>query len=526
MLIEGLQNPDGDLRKASAAELIAMGEEATMTIYANLSFCEPKVQTRIMKVLQAIADPSICLELMRFVFDKRKNGEATDACVVAIKTIATIGPEEGRAKILRFGLGLMKDEDRFIKAGAIAILGKFGDKRVVGILEEQLKEEAFLSELASVALTKVRDLDADQDSKFDDERILQEIRNAQGGQRDFFIAELKRRDNAFELANTLVKSKGRGAIVGLHVMQELDDSRIRKVAFELLIATKNDQDNSATMAIALRLLSSHLQGDGSAQECDLIRSYMVNPDIFVRVAAILAASTTGNENLVGHAIRQFGSIDSPETTKHIAKGISETLPEYSRWIIPHTIVAIDQVLSKKEDPNNQNKLTLAYLIRVLRHATKENSLGSTDAEGAVFRALAGANGFPQIVIASLELLEKTAPDDGHKFSQRWSQDQTLIIARLLSVVPENLTSKILRLLYLGAAPGVLPLADLLRPMAFGNAEEVSLYVIPLLAETHSPIADDIIAQLASDSDEAIKNAAIAAQRRNRNAKEWIDAQFE
>ncbi len=533
-LIDGLQSPDEITRDVSMEELILMGSPALDVILANLAFSKPKVKTLLMRVIGEIGDPKICIDLMRFVFDNRKKSETHDARGVAMQNLVSLSLETDKDRMFQFAMELMSDEDLFVRAGAIQLLGKFGDSRVVGILEDQLKEATpFVLEAANLALAKVRRIEPpDTQGQFDDARILQEIRNAQGGERDFFIAELRRRDNAFELARSLVLSKERGVVVGLHVMQSLDDPRVRDVAFEVLSATQkkgaseSSVPDSSTIAIALRLLATNMAGKASDTECELIRKNMVNADTFIRIAATLAASTTGNDNLVGHAIRQLGTLESPETTKQIAKGISETLPEKSRWIIPHAIDALDQVLKKEPDLRNQNKLTVAYLLRVLKHATTENSLGSKDAESAVFRALKYANGFPQIVIASIELLEKTAPQDGHKLSKRWSEDETLLVADLLNVVPENLVTKTLRLLHLGACPGVERLTDLLRPLAFGTSDDVSNYVIPLLAETHSSVADDIIKQLAEDANPAIKNAAVAAQRRNRNAKDWIDAQFE
>lgn len=521
-LIDALSHPDIEERRLIMDSLVTIGPDVLEVLVANLAFATPKIQMHLIQIIGEIGSPSICIDLMRFVFDYQGKMESNDARALAMKNLVSLAPEEDGARMLKFALDLMQDEDHFVRAGAIQLIGRFGDSRLVGILEDQMKEP-LLAEVITSSLAKIRYIEANgQDAQYDEDRILQEIRTGRGGQRSFFIAELKARSNAFEMARTLVQTQGRGMIVGLDVLQSLDDKRGRKVAVEVLLS----HTDAATLAIAFRLLAENLEGDANENECELIEKSLRHRDPFVKIAATLAAAGTGKESLIIRALSSMKGMDAPESSKAIAKRISETLVEGSRWVVPHVIISIDELLEKKQDAQNQNKLTVAYLLRALRFAIQRQGVGARDAHKIIFRALKFGSGFPQIVIASLELLSKLAPSDGYKFSPSWTEEETLVFSDILHDLPERLRSQTLKLLFLGAPAGIESLSAVLRPLAFGQGEDVSRYVIPLLSETGASVAKEIISELSKDPNKKIREAANAALRRDRNAKDWIDAEFE
>ena len=295
--------------------------------------------------------------------------------------------------------------------------------------------------------------------------------------------------------------------------------RARSVARQVVETTTDPTQ----LAVALRLLAGHLHGDADELETAAIRQAQYNSDRFVKLAAFHAGSRSGDTDLLQRALTELAKTKDLETMRLVAQSVSETLPDRARWAFPKLRAVLLSLYEVKRSEETQ--LIQAYLLRGLRRAVESKGIGVRDAHDLAFRALANADGHRPTAIAAVELLQKTTPEPMAD-SSRWTPERTTLLASFLSDGEGRLDLPILELLHAGAPKGVHALTDALKPLAFAQSEWVVSYVIPLLGRVGSSDALDVVRDLAEDDDESIRVAADAALRRDRNANEFIDAEFE
>ncbi len=233
-LVDRLDHPDAIFQRQMMDKILAIGPAAVEPLAANLSFAEPRAKEAIARLLGELRDTRAMLPLMRFIFDARGSIPDSDARGLAMQSLMHLAEPEHAQKLFDFLMDIRRDPDPFVRGYAMEAMGKFGDKRARPILEEALEDDhEFVQTRAQRAVAA---LDADTAvgeglrSGASATEILQKIRATQGGERTYWINALKERDDAFELARTLVEEGGKGTLIGLQLLLRMNDPRAREVA--------------------------------------------------------------------------------------------------------------------------------------------------------------------------------------------------------------------------------------------------------------------------------------------------------
>lgn len=523
-MVDALDHPDAIHQREIMDELLAEGPSIIDALVANLHTAEPRARSCVVRILGEMGDPEALLPLMRFVFDRRGSIADGDARGLAMKALVEIAQEDTLApKMFQFLLDVYQDDDPFVRGYAMTLLGRFGDRRALPIVQEALVDEAdFVSERARAAVksleTKIAV--APQEDIADDE-LLQSIRGKQGGERQFYLNELHARENAFELSERLIAEGGRGVIAGLEYMLKSDDPRARGVARRQAMGT----DTTDELAICLRILNQHVNGDATEDELAVIRGAMYHEDNFVRLAALEAAGRSGDGTLIERAV-DFTRDADMDRRHAAARGLSYGLSSEYRKVLPDLMQAFDLANARRLAVVTDDTVRIeAYIVRAIRRIIEEGGFGTAQAQEIALTALEGAVEHKPLVVTSLELLDATTPEDGYPDDRRWDPELARNLVELLHHPEDDVRDRALSLIWRGAPP-MPAIYDGLARIVFDKGADIVGKVIPLLEAIGDERSVKLLHDLTDEKDEAIRVAADAALKRLRNEEQVFDAEFE
>lgn len=524
-LVDALEHPDAEHQREIMDDLVAAGPDVIAPLAANLKLAEPRARKCVVRVLGEIGHPDGLLPLMRFVFDSRGSISDGDARGLAMRAILSLADADAHAsKMFQFLLDLYQDDDPFVRGYAIAAMGKYGDRRALPIVQDAMSDETeFVQEQAQGAVRELEQKIADgPDEDVDDEDLLQAIRGRKGGERQYFLNELRERDNAFELAERLVAEGGRGVIPGLEYMLESANPKARGVARRLGMGA----ETPAERAVCLRILTAHLDDDASDDELAIIRGGLYDADPFVQLAALEAAGASGNDTLIERAVDATRDGDM-ERRYAASRGLSLGLTPRHRKVLPDLIEAFGLANARRLARVTDDTIRIeAYLVRAIRRVVEEGGFGTTQAQEAALTALEGAATHRPLVVTALELLDVTTPEEGFDEGRRWSRGSARHLVETLSHPETDVRDRVLSLLLRGAPSGMTSLVKGLERVIYDREADIAGKAIPLLERVDGDRARKLLTDLTEESDEDVRLAAEAALKRLRNAGDYIDAEFE
>lgn len=524
-LVSQLEHPDAEHQREIMDELIALGTSIVPQLTASLSLVEPSAREALVRVLSELGDTRAMVPLMRLVYDRRDRIEDANARGLAMKALMQLAQPSHAPKMFDFLMDVRRDADPFVRGWALEAMGRFGDARVRPILGEALKDEHdFVRERAHAALESLEGGEQHglEQSELSRDEILQKIRNAQDGERVFWMNALHEREDTFELAVKLVKEGGKGAVIGLQVLLGLDDERARDVARRAF----DRVDTSANKAICLRILAKSLHSDASPEELAIIRAGHAHSDTFVRMAAMAAGGVSGEDELVRRAMDALQSRDL-----HVAISAAEALshgltPEMKRFL-PQLRDALARAHKMRHDLNDEEPALLeAHMLRAITNVLPGLVVGRSDVQRDALRSLREASAHWPVLVSALRLLRDTT--DGVPAlakEERWQASHTLPLIELLTSEDDRVRERVIALLKHGAPSGIGALADQLERIIHDDSLDLTQDIIPLLERSGSQRAKQLLQDLCASPDEAVQLAAQAALRNLRNAQPVIDARF-
>ncbi len=517
-LVDALDHPDAVHQREIMDLLVDMGPDCLDPLIASLGLVPPRVQTSIVRVLGELGDERALVPLMRFVFDQSGVPLASDARALAMKAIAHLASPDDAKRVFAFLLDVHDDDDPFVRGYAYAAMGRFGDRRAVPILEAALKDdEEFVQERATKALARLESSDSNAlESSVDDDELLRKLRGAKGGEREYWLNELLARPTAFDMARELVEEGGRGALLGLQLLQKLDDPRARGVALRLAQST-SDSDR---LSIALRIVAQFLRGDATPEELQVTKLALYSEDRFVRLAALGVAGASGERELMERALAAASDPDvvvAATAAEALARG---TGPR-NRRILPELITAAKRSLQSRDGDSDEAVRTRAFLLRAMKNVVSEGGFGVGDAQGIALDLLAVEDARP-IVITGLELLEVTTQNGGGPIPN----NRAVALAEFLDHEQQRVRDRAFEILERAAPSGFEPLLEPLSRRLYDSDPEETERVLRVIERIGTRRAIEMIERVARESDGGVKLAAEAALRRIRSGDEYIDATFE
>jgi HEAT repeat protein len=523
-LVDALDHPDAVHQRDVMDQLVAEGPDIIDPLVANLSVAEPRARKCIVRVLAELDTTEALLPLMRFVFDTRESIVDGDARGLAMQAISGLATDSHASKVFQFLLDIYQDDDPFVRGYAIEAMGKFGDRRALPLVQEALADDQeFVQEKArdAVAALETKISEA-HDEDVDDEELLQAIRGKQGGEREYYLNQLRTRDNAFELAERLVTEGGRGVIAGLEYMLESNDPRARSAARRHALSN----DSPSELAICLRILSDHIRGDATEDELAVIRGALYNTDSFVQLAALEAAGVSGDDTLIERAVDATRNSDM-DRRYAAAAGLSVGLRPEHRKFLPDLIEAVGLANARRLAVVSDDTVRIeAYLIRAIHRVVSEGGFGTSQAQEVALTSLEGALDMRPLVVTALELLDDTTPEEGYDEDRRWPTDATRRLADLLAHPDDAIRDRTLNLLLRGAPSGLNAIIPSLERIIYDRGADIAGKVIPLLERVGTDDAIRLLGDLTEEKDDEVRVSAEAALKRLRNAEPYIDAEFE
>jgi hypothetical protein len=354
------------------------------------------------------------------------------------------------------------------------------------------------------------------ESDVDDYELLRQLRGAKGGEREYWLNELLSRPTAFEMARELVEEGGRGAGLGLQLLQKLDDPRGRAVARRLALGT-SDPDK---LAIALRVVARFVEADATDEERELTKLALYNEDRFVRLAALGMAGASGDRELMERAVAAASDPD-PVVASTAAEALARGTSPRDRRILPELIDAARRSLQSREGDTEEAVRTRAYLLRAMRNVVREGGFGVGDAQQMALDLLAVEDARP-IVVTGLELLETTTRTGAGAIPQ----NRAIALADFLGYDERSIRDRAFDVLERAAPPRFEPLLEPLSRLLYDADADETERVIRVIERVGTNRAVGMIERVAREGDDAAKLAAEAALRRIRNSDDYIDATFE
>lgn len=531
-IIAHLDHPDGKHQRDAMELLLSQGPEIIDPLVASLSISEPRGRAGIIRVLGELNDQAALLPLMRFVFDRKDSLPDRDARGLAMEAISRLAGPSQATRLFDFLMQMRQDQDPFVRGWTIEALGKFGDARANPIIAEAMQDpDEFVRQRARVVMSAQERLnqqpgqDALKGEQLSEQELMQKMRAVQGGERAYYADVLLNRPNAFELVTTLISEGGKGAMLGLQLLQKMPDPRARQVATQYF----SHQEDATARAICLRIVAAHLKGDADAQELRIIEQGLNNPDEFVRMAAMAAAAASGHDPLTRQAIAvvERGSSQGTIPALEAAEALSRGLSPSQKRLLPELRDALHQAQRRRlGHPIDEHIQIEAHMLRALNNLIDDEPLiGTHEVIEQALGSLKDSERCWPIIVSALRLLrdlvgERMLPVDG-----RFSAAQSIHLLPLMTHEDERVRGRVLDLLKRGAPEGFNALSSKLERLVHDPTLDLAQDIIPLIERAGGERARRLLMDLEQSKDPNTSQAAKNALRAMRAQQPVIEAKF-
>ncbi len=543
-IIDLLDNPDADIQRSVMDELVELGSDAVPTLAANIGVVNLRIRRSLVQVLGEIGDERALLPLMRYVYDRRGKHEEADPRALAMKSIIalTYGPDD---RVFGFATDIIRDSDAFVRAYTVDLFVALDERAGLPYVKDSLEDpDEIVRARASIALPKLNQISRSE-SSISAEEFVEQFLRSRGNQREFNIQELLARPDAFSLAAAIARADMSESTAGLRALQQIDDSRARKIAGQILLRPLDI--TSAQRAIALRIIANYLVGDATADEVRLIERGLYDEDRLVQLAALNAAGRSGVQSLLRHALKALKTGDIMT-----ALTVAESFSRAPFPALPQLFSTLDDVLTntrtrrisgetmiknqRMDDADDQIRLE-AFLLRAMAN-TLENEVDTavrTRAQTQAFQSLQSnpntSSNLQPIYITALEILEHTTRNTtaglNTMTNDTWHLPEILLLlnvhTRLDSVRSRHRARQILKRV---VPIGCNELVPYLQQWRLDSEISVVDDIIVLLERAHSDASVKILEELALDRSETVRESANSVLRRWRNNAPYIDVDFE
>ncbi|MFU8803674.1 MAG: HEAT repeat domain-containing protein [Bradymonadaceae bacterium] len=525
-LVDELDHPDRLRREEVKEKLVDLGPEAVPVLGANLPLVTTEVRRRLLDLFLGLEDRRIILPLMRMVYDLRHQIGEADNRGLAMRVLTQLAdpeaPDAGR--LFAFARDMRHDDDRFVRAFVMELLGRLQRRQSIPFLREALHDrDEEVRRRASRALQSLESIEDDAPGDaLPPSVLLEKIRQTRGVHRQFHLSELLRRDDAFELASALLRGDEDEVLMGMQALQKIDDSRGRTLAAEVLLRPLSNDEHRA---IALHLLAKYYEDDASPEEIAVIGQSLRSHDRFVCLGALAATARAGDPGLVENVvdfIRSKDGVVSLAAAEALAQAASPSLAH----LLPRVRDALGhlhQVQPKRRDDDQVR--AEAFVLRAIIRLVGMGTDHGREVQRHAFESLARSADKRPIVITALELLQSTTPEALPE-DARWEPVDALVLVGLLTSADERICRRAIELLKRGAPYDFPLLVPHLRALVGRNGIDLASDIVPLLAIARGDEARQMLEEIADADDPRARDGAADWLRAWRNEEPFIEARFE
>lgn len=523
-LVDNLNHPSDEKRREYMRQLVEIGPEAIEVLNANLRLVEPDVRPALIRVLGEIGDDRALLPLMRFVFDTAGEPEESDARGFAMQAIMRIADASHANRLFDFLVDMKDDDDTFVRGYVIEAFGRIGDREAMPFVRDALDDENdFVRECAQRALEALEDADSDAlESKLSGRELLQKIRISGGSELEYYMSELRQRDDAFELAVQLIREDDRDTLRGLRALQQIDDPRARDVALRQYKADPSD----AGRAVCLRLLGDHIDADATDEEVAIIQRALDHSDPFIAMAALEAAGKSGDRSLMREALKAVEGTDL-NRAETAAEGLAGGLTPDNVRLLPDVIDTFEIIHRHRRNDDERGYVRIeAYLLKGIAGLVRDGGMGVSDARQAGLEALTDAADARPVLVCALNLLRQSLPEEGLDSHARWTHPEAKSLLAVLEHEDDAIARRALDVVYRGVAGDTEGLSEHLSRLVYEDADVLLGKVIPLLERAGDQRAQELLDELTKHGDDEVGKAAEEALRRTRDSGSTVDVEYE
>lgn len=527
--IDRLDHPDAGLQDVILDEFSREPETARPVVLANLPLVNARIRRALLRWLDGVLTTEATLPLMRYVFDERgsipeQTGRAMAMGLLLRRARLTDLPEE-RGRLRAFAEDLCRDEDPDVRRRAVEILCFVGNYSSIPFIEPHANDDdAGVRRSVRRTLNILADApDDDEGPQRDPDQLLNALLNSAGPRRNQLVRRWTRHEERASIALGVLRHRGELRERALQILIEEPKPEARPFLASMVL----EEPDSGLAALSLRLLAKLGEsGDAKPDEITAIRSAFRSRSVLSRAASFAAIQALGLDQFAPTLVELSESHDlsialpAAQSLDGLVNASHHELSEPLR-----SSLRTNELRRRGDPKNNERVRIVAHLLSALNRIVTESTIGVELLHRTVFEILSVAGSHRPIRIKAIELLMTSTPEAGLDDFERWDATQVSTLINLLAGASRPAVQRIARLLCRGAPQGMAALESTARKLWKTGYVDMAQIIVPLLERANSEDAKQWLATIADGEDPRAAGAARAILRRDRNARDVIDAEF-
>ncbi|MDX9720139.1 MAG: HEAT repeat domain-containing protein [Myxococcota bacterium] len=344
-LVEELDHPLQEQRKAAADALLAMGPEAEPALSAKLRQETPlPVRRRVLIILCELKAAKAIPALLEYI-SKQQTTAADDTRGLAMQAVAQAVQPKHRALILDALLELRRDQDPTVRAPALEAIARLGDAPTRKLIEASIQHDAdaMVREAGQRALRILdKRLGEVEQSPHETQSLVYKLASSDAFQREMAVDELIKLELEEALPIFLEASSSMHPLArksGLIGLGRLGDERAVKPLLDVLAAGSSSVDERVLAMRALEQLAP-LPSHQHERALALLSPYTKSDDPFLNAAALAALGGVEHPQvpaLLAHRLRH----PEPFVREAAALALAEQLNPSARHVVSAVAEALD-----------------------------------------------------------------------------------------------------------------------------------------------------------------------------------------
>lgn len=528
-LIDRLDHPDAIHQDQILSRLSAIAGEAFPVVLANFELANPRVRRALLRWLQDHLSGEATLPLMRYVFDETSNiqeetGRAMAMSLLLARARSSERPEEiGRLRA--FAEDIAFDRNPEVRRLAARILAFSGNQRSLSIVEELANDpDEDVRSAARAALPALEEAPFDSGaSSISAEELFRALQQSAGPRRRQLVRQWRRHPEAAPIALDLLRARSELQAEALQILLKnpLPEAR----SFLAPLALKDPDGGIAPLA--LRLMAALASpGEARQDEVDAIRRSLHSLSSLSRAAGCEAVAAFQLPLFIPDLLKM---VLLPEIA--IALPAAKALDELGRLAPESALHPLLQAveLNERRRSARRDEKDLIHLVAHLQSAIQKivtpQTLGVESIHRLAINQLQRGGRQDPIRITAIQMLLSSTPEEGYAEEDRFSPAAAAVLLEVLPLVEPKSARRIAALLLRVAPAGLPGLDGALRRIWRSGAVDLEETLIPLLARSGSPEAMEMLKTLSTVEDPGVAEAARAILRKDRNQRDFIDAEF-
>jgi HEAT repeat protein len=352
---------------------------------------------------------------MQFYRNHRDQPGDSELRAETVDSVLSVADSDDVDRVFEFLVDIHTDPAPAVRQRVIEGFGLVAGERASPFIDSALEDDD--PDVRNTAERVRESIDDGQqprlgESTLSDRQLVGRLRNRAGSQLEYFRRELLSRDNAFELARSLLEGDNPSPMRAFRLMQSIDDERGRSVA----IPYARPGINAGPRAAAMRLLADHLDGDADDEEAQVIEKGLRARDDYVQLAAMEAAGASGRPDLMSRAIRAAADPDE-QLSVTASRALTRGLSSDHAHLLDDLLSALRRIRERRRDESLDQRIkTEAYLLRAIGRALPAQPTQPHEILDEALDSLRDARDHRPILVTGLtlvaRLLDNSPDSDG------------------------------------------------------------------------------------------------------------------